>query len=79
MGLEIMRIPPVTTEPEGVFSGAKGTIYDWRSHWWDVITEAFACCISWESEGLIAEVHNDVWDIQQMVDAQYKEAIAKEM
>jgi hypothetical protein len=76
MCLERLSIPLMTTDPEWKSWGAKLTISDLRSRLGDAISEAFEYCKSWQCEGLIVEVHNEVWDMRQMVDVQCKKAIA---
>jgi hypothetical protein len=78
MALEILSIPAMSTEPERVFSGAKITISDRRCRLGDDIIEALECCKSWEREGLISGVHTEINEMEHMLEALYRESMAKE-
>jgi len=63
MVLKTPTTPPMTTEEESVFSAGNVRINDWRSCLQHAITEQFEYYMSWEREGQIVEVYNEVYNM----------------
>jgi hypothetical protein len=79
MAIEILSIPAMSTEAERVFSGAKITISDRRSHLGEHIIQALERCKSCIREGLIAGAHTEINEMERMLYALHQESIGKEM
>jgi len=68
MSVELMSIPAMSDEPEGLFSSTKLLISDLRNRLGDDIIEAAECLKSRAKQGLISgATESDMFKIEQML------------
>ena len=69
IALTYLTLAAMSAEPEHGFSGAKIALSDRRCHMGDDMLEAVKCLKSWQRDGMIAAMKEDVKAIEQMLAA----------